>query len=90
MNTNELSDEQKDIAVRYYLLHKKCMKEYNQKNKDLTKIRNQKYQDELKENPEKRQKYLEKKKDYYYTHTKPKLEAKKKEKKNIEIDHIIS
>lgn len=90
MNTTELTDEQKETAVRYYLLHKKCMKEYNMKNKDLTKQRNQKYQDELKQDPEKRQKYLQKKKDYYTTHTKPKLEAKKNEKKNEETQHIIS
>ena len=78
MNNAELTEDQKETAIRYYLLHKKCMKDYNMKNKDLMKQRNQKYQEELKTDPEKRQKYLDKKKDYYYTCTKPKLEAKKK------------
>ena len=72
-----ITDAEKEQAIRYYISHKKRMREYQQRNKDLTKERNQKYLEDLKNDPERRQKYLEKKREYYLAKTKPKLEAMK-------------
>ena len=72
-----MTDTEKETALRYYLSHKKSMREYQQRNKEKTKERNQKYLEELKDDPERRQKYLDKKREYYLNHTKPKNEAKK-------------
>jgi len=74
---DNLTDAEKEQAIRYYISHKKCMREYQQRNKEKTKERNQKYLEELKNDPERRQKYLDKKREYYLSKTKPKLEALK-------------
>lgn len=74
---NNYTDAEKEIALRYYLSHKKSMKEYQQRNKDKTKERNQKYLEDLKNDPERRRAYLDKKREYYLNKTKPKLESLK-------------
>jgi hypothetical protein len=73
-NTNELSP-----AERYYLSHKKSMKEYQERNKEKIKANNKAYLEALKLDPERRQKYLDKKKEYYYNVIKPKLKAQKEQ-----------
>jgi hypothetical protein len=65
------------VAERYYLSHKKSMSEYQKRNKDKANERNRLYLKKIKEDPERRQAYLDKKRDYYFNITKPKLEAKK-------------
>jgi hypothetical protein len=79
----ELTEAEKETALRYYLSHKKSMKEYQQRNKEKTKELNKDYLDKINSDPEKRKLYLEKKKLYYTNVTKPKLEAQKAVK-NIE------
>lgn len=86
MDTTILTDAEKEIALRYYLSHKKSMREYQQRNKDKTKERNQKYLEVLKNDPERRQKYLDKKREYYLNKTKPKLEATKKQETTIAVN----
>jgi hypothetical protein len=73
-NTNELSP-----AEKYYLSHKKSMKEYQERNRDKIKANNKAYLEALKLDPERRQKYLDKKKEYYYKVIKPKLQAQKEQ-----------
>jgi hypothetical protein len=73
----ELTEAEKETALRYYLSHKKSMKEYQQRNKEKMKEYNKEYLDKLNSDPEKRKLYLEKKKMYYTNVTKSKLEAQK-------------
>ena len=86
METTNLTDAEKEIALRYYISHKKSMREYQQRNKDKTKERNQKYLEDLKNDPERRQKYLDKKREYYLNKTKPKLEAIKKQETAVAVN----
>lgn len=81
-----LTDAEKESAIRYYLSHKKSMREYQQRNKNTSKDRNKKYLEKLKEDPERYKAYLEKKREYYLNKTKPKLEAKKKEEEQANTD----
>ena len=80
---DKLTDVEKENAVRYYLAHKKSMRDYQQRNKEKTKERNTKYLEEIKSDPERRQSYLEKKRQYYLNKTKPKLEALKQKNEPI-------
>lgn len=80
---DKLTDAEKENAVRYYLSHKKSMRDYQQRNKEKTKERNTKYLEEIKSDPERRQSYLEKKRQYYLNTTKPKLEALKQKTETI-------
>jgi hypothetical protein len=73
-NTTELS-----VAERYYLSHKKSMSEYQKRNKDKVNERNRLYLEKIKDDPDRRKAYLEKKREYYLKKTKPKLEALKKQ-----------
>jgi hypothetical protein len=67
------------VAERYYLSHKKSMNEYQKRNKDKVNERNRLYLEKIKEDPERRQAYLQKKREYYLKITKPKLDALKKQ-----------
>jgi hypothetical protein len=69
------------VAERYYLSHKKSMSEYQKRNKEKVNERNRLYLEKIKDDPERRKAYLEKKRDYYLNKTKPKLEALKKQDK---------
>lgn len=60
------------VAERYYLAHKKSMCEYQKRNKDKVNERNRLYLEKIKEDPERRKAYLEKKREYYLKKTKPK------------------
>ena len=65
------------VAERYYLSHKKSMSEYQKRNKEKVNERNRLYLEKIKDDPERRKAYLEKKRDYYLKITKPKLDAMK-------------
>jgi hypothetical protein len=67
------------VAERYYLSHKKSMSEYQKRNKDKVNERNRLYLEKIKEDPERRKAYLDKKREYYLNITKPKLDAIKKQ-----------
>ena len=73
----ELTEAEKETALRHYIAHKKSMKEYQHRNKEKMKEFNKEYLDKINSDPEKRKLYLEKKKMYYTNVTKPKLELKK-------------
>jgi hypothetical protein len=77
-------------AERYYLSHKKSMSEYQERNRDKIKEYNKAYLESLKLDPERRQKYLDKKKEYYYKVIKPKLEEKKRKQNESESVELQS
>jgi len=77
-------------AERYYLSHKKHMREYQERNRDKIKENNKAYLEALKLDPERRQKYLDKKKEYYYNVIKPKLGEKKRKQNELENTDLSS
>jgi hypothetical protein len=74
------------VAERYYLSHKKSMSEYQKRNKDKVNERNRLYLKKIKEDPERRQSYLQKKREYYLKITKPTLCLKKQEQTPIAVN----
>ena len=74
-----MTDAEKEQALRYYMSHKKSMRDYQQRNKEKTKQNNRKYLEDLNNDPERRKAYLDKKREYYLNKTKPKLEAMKQQ-----------
>lgn len=52
-------------AEKYYQNHLNRMREYNKKNRDLVNERNRQYSKKIQQDPEKREKYLQKKRDAY-------------------------
>ena len=69
VSTTELSP-----AEKFYLSHKQSMKKYQQNNKEKLKQKTKEYLEKINSDPEKRKLYLEKKREYYYKVTKPKLD----------------
>jgi hypothetical protein len=71
------------VAERYYLSHKKSMSEYQKRNKEKVNERNRLYLEKIKEDPERRKAYLEKKREYYFKVTKPKLDSMKNQEQTV-------
>jgi hypothetical protein len=77
------------VAERYYLAHKKRMGEYQKRNKDKVNERNRLYLEKIKEDPERRKAYLEKKREYYFNKTKPKRQQEQMEgQMTIAVDWV--
>jgi len=83
---DDLTDEQLRAlspGERHYILHLRCVRRYQQKNKDKVKAKNAEYYQRMKENdPEKYEKYLKRQSAYE--------KNKRKEKKVtiLEIEEI--
>ena len=73
------------VAERYYNNHKERVTLFQKANPEKMRAKCKAYNERIKaERPEKYQEVLEQKRKYYHEVTKPKLEAKKKEKENSE------
>jgi len=67
-------------AERMYKNHLKNVSRYQKKNPEKMKLKNKKHFDKIKEeDPDRYFEMLERKREYYNTIVKPKLEAKKKQ-----------
>lgn len=53
-------------AEKHYLKHKEAMKRYNTKNKEIVYEKNKQYLKKIKDDPEKYEKYLEKRRQAYH------------------------
>ena len=74
-----MDNKEPSTAEKYYTAHLKRMSEYQKRNKDKIKEKNKNYLNRLKDDPDRHKEYLEKKRQYYLTVTKPKLQAVKQQ-----------
>jgi hypothetical protein len=60
-------DEQRELtsAEKHYLRHKEAVKKYTSKNRDVINERNRQHYKNTMEDPDKKEKYLQKKRDAY-------------------------
>lgn len=73
-----------ESAVRHYKNHLKAVSNYQKTHKDKMADKCKKYMEKIKTDyPERYQEILQSKRDYYQNVQKPKLLAKKNEKKNL-------
>jgi hypothetical protein len=71
-----------EAAERFYRKHLKHVSEYQKRNVEKMRVKNRDFNQKLKESDlERYERYLAKKREYYYTVRKPMLEAQKKAKK---------
>ena len=85
---NEQFEEVKAVniesAVKHYRSHLKAVSNYQKRNKDKMSVKCKNYMEKIKaDDPERFEQILQAKRDYYYNVQKPKLLAKKNEKKNL-------
>jgi hypothetical protein len=74
-----MSEIDPEIAIRYYKNHLKTVSEYQKRNPEKMRIKNNAWNAKIKEtDPVKYQAILDKKRDYYLNVRKPKLDAARK------------
>lgn len=78
-------EQEKELspAERLYKNHLLNVAKYQKNNVEKCREKCRKYNDSIKNDPEKYQQLLQKKREYYNNITKPKLQKKKEELKNI-------